>query len=101
DVDERPERAVLAAHEDRGLSCDLDELEIAGLGQAALMARAEPVAHDHAIDVPAEDVGIAVERLVERVSRGTLGDQRREPRIDLALPAAAVVHRRTPQERIW
>ncbi len=92
-VHERAENAILAAHEDRGLAGDLDQLEIAGVRQAALVAGAEPVAHQHALDIAAEDLGIAVERLLQRMPRGLSRDQRRDLRIRLAFPNAAVVHR--------
>ncbi len=71
DVEERVHRALLASNHDDGFAGDLEQEVISDLGDSGNVIDQEPLAHEHTVHLALEDLGIAIERLLQR-EPGTL-----------------------------
>jgi cell division FtsZ-interacting protein ZapD len=60
DIDQRMDRAVGRTAQDYRLGPKIDQEVVAGVRQAADMAGADPVAQQHALQIPLEDRRIRV-----------------------------------------
>jgi hypothetical protein len=70
DVHERAYAIVAPPHDDDRFPRDIEPEPVSRLGNATLVAHAQPMAEVDALDVPREDLGIGVELLEQSRALG-------------------------------
>ena len=75
DVGERPNLAILPAHDDCGLVGHVENLEIPRLCDFRLVPGTDPVPHDDLIQFEPVDLGIDIESLLQRPAGSLAGNE--------------------------